>query len=164
MMRLVIFVISVVISVSVVSSCGQDGDALKEALSEAESCIEDAPRHSLEILKQIDTASLSSRKIRAKYSLLYSMALDKNYIDVITDSIISPAVKFYKHHGTPQERMLTNYYLGRIRMNASNYEEALQQIDDKGYALPWQSDGRTVIKVGANFSSQLRRLDGWIVA
>ena len=43
-------------------------------------------------------------------------------------------------------------------------EEALRQIDDKGYALPWQSDGRTVIKVGANFSSSLRRLDGWIVA
>ena len=42
-------------------------------------------------------------------------------------------------------------------------EEALQQIDDKGYALPWQSDGRTVIKVGANFSSQLRRLEGWII-
>ncbi len=125
MMRLVIFVISVVISVSMVSSCGEVGDAVKEALSEAESCIEDDPRHSLEILKQIDTSSLSSRKIRAKYSLLYSMALDKNYIDVTTDSIISPAAKFYKHHGTPQERMLTNYYLGRIRMNASNYEEAL---------------------------------------
>ena len=42
-------------------------------------------------------------------------------------------------------------------------EEALQQIDDKCYALPWQSDGRTVIKVGANFSSQLRRLEGWII-
>ena len=43
-------------------------------------------------------------------------------------------------------------------------EQALQQIDDKAYALPWQSDGRTVIKVGANFSSSLRRLDGWIIA
>ena len=43
-------------------------------------------------------------------------------------------------------------------------EEALRQIDDKGYALPWQTDGRTVIKVGANFSSSLRRLDGWIIA
>ena len=43
-------------------------------------------------------------------------------------------------------------------------EEAMQQIDDKGYSLPWQSDGRTVIKVGANFSSQLRRLDGWVIA
>ena len=43
-------------------------------------------------------------------------------------------------------------------------EEALQQINGKGYALPWQSDGRTIIKVGANFSSTLRRLDGWIIA
>ena len=63
MMRLVIFVISVVIFVSMVSSCGQDGDAVKEALSEAESCIEDAPRHSLEILKQIDTSSLSESRV-----------------------------------------------------------------------------------------------------
>ena len=43
-------------------------------------------------------------------------------------------------------------------------EEALRQIDDKSYALPWQQDGRSVIKVGANFSSSLRRLDGWIIA
>ena len=43
-------------------------------------------------------------------------------------------------------------------------EDALKQIDDKGYTLPWQSDGRIVIKVGANFSSSLRRLDGWIIA
>lgn len=68
MMKLVIFVISVVISVSMVSSCGQDVVTVKEALSEAESCIEDDPRLSLKILKQIDASSLSSRKIRAKYS------------------------------------------------------------------------------------------------
>ena len=43
-------------------------------------------------------------------------------------------------------------------------EDALRQIDDKSYALPWQQDGRSVIKVGANFSSSLRRLDGWIIA
>lgn len=43
-------------------------------------------------------------------------------------------------------------------------EDALEQIDRKGYALPWQADGRTVVKVGANFSSSLRRLDGWIIA
>ena len=42
-------------------------------------------------------------------------------------------------------------------------EEALRQIDDKGYALPWQADGRKVIKVGANFSSELRRLSGWVI-
>ena len=43
-------------------------------------------------------------------------------------------------------------------------EDALRQIDSKEYALPWQSDNRQIIKVGANFSSSIRRLDGWIVA
>lgn len=43
-------------------------------------------------------------------------------------------------------------------------EDALRQIDSKEYALPWHSDNRQVIKVGANFSSSLRRLDGWVVA
>ena len=42
-------------------------------------------------------------------------------------------------------------------------EEALSQNYDKRYALPWQSDGRKVIKVGANFSSELRRLSGWVI-
>ena len=130
MMRLVIFVISVVISVSMVSSCGQDGDAVKEALSEAESCIEDAPRHSLEILKQIDTASLSSRKIRAKYSLLYSMALDKNYIDVTDFDILQPAIAYYTHHGSSTEQMRTFYYQGRIFQNQDDLPQAMDSFVD----------------------------------
>ena len=31
------------------------------------------------------------RKQKAKYALLYSMALDKNYIDLQSDSIIAPS-------------------------------------------------------------------------
>ncbi|MGN1233914.1 MAG: AAA family ATPase [Candidatus Cryptobacteroides sp.] len=43
-------------------------------------------------------------------------------------------------------------------------EDALKQIDDKGYALPWQADGRKIIKVGANFSSAMRRLEKWLIS
>ena len=53
-------------------------------------------------------------------------------------------------------------YIMELKYDGSA-EEALRQIDDKGYALPWQADDRTVIKVGANFSSSLRRLEKWIV-
>ncbi|MGN0195358.1 MAG: AAA family ATPase [Candidatus Cryptobacteroides sp.] len=53
-------------------------------------------------------------------------------------------------------------YIMELKYDGSA-EEALRQIDEKGYALPWQADGRTVIKVGANFSSSLRRLEQWIV-
>ena len=34
-------------------------------------------------------------------------------------------------------------------------EAALKQIDDKGYLIPYQADGREVIKIGVEFSACL---------
>ena len=41
--------------------------------------------------------------------------------------------------------------------------EALAQIDEKGYALPYAADPRTLLKIGVNFSSENRNIDGWVV-
>jgi hypothetical protein len=42
-------------------------------------------------------------------------------------------------------------------------EEALAQINDKSYALPFAADDRKLIKVGVNFSSQTRNIDRWLI-
>lgn len=42
-------------------------------------------------------------------------------------------------------------------------EEALRQINDKGYAEPFLSDGRQVVKLGVNFSHDTRSIEQWIV-
>lgn len=42
-------------------------------------------------------------------------------------------------------------------------EEALAQIDSKGYAIPFQADGRKVFKIGVNFDSQSRSIGDWKV-
>jgi hypothetical protein len=42
-------------------------------------------------------------------------------------------------------------------------EEALAQINDKNYALPFTVDNRKLVKVGVNFSSQTRNIERWIV-
>ena len=42
-------------------------------------------------------------------------------------------------------------------------EEAIEQIREKGYAVPFESDPRTVFLIGANFSTEIRTLDGWII-
>ena len=42
-------------------------------------------------------------------------------------------------------------------------EEALQQINDKGYALPFAKDPRTLYKIGVSFSSETRNIDRWVV-
>ena len=41
--------------------------------------------------------------------------------------------------------------------------EALAQIEDNGYALPYAADQRTLLKIGVNFNSKERNLDGWEV-
>lgn len=40
-------------------------------------------------------------------------------------------------------------------------EEALKQINQKGYPIPYQSDGREVIKVGVEFSAEQRNIALW---
>ena len=42
--------------------------------------------------------------------------------------------------------------------------EALQQIEDKGYALPYAYDNRTLYKIGCNFSSETGTIVDWKVA
>lgn len=39
--------------------------------------------------------------------------------------------------------------------------EALQQIEEKGYARAYEADARQVVKVGVNFSSQTGTIEGW---
>ena len=42
-------------------------------------------------------------------------------------------------------------------------EAALKQIDDKGYLIPYQADGREVIKIGVEFSAEKRNINRWLV-
>ena len=41
-------------------------------------------------------------------------------------------------------------------------QKALEQIDTKGYALPYDTDGRRVVKCGQHFNLDSRTLDEWV--
>lgn len=53
-------------------------------------------------------------------------------------------------------------YVMEFKLNGTA-EEALQQINDRQYALPFVSDSRTVYKIGVNFSMETRGLEKWVV-
>ena len=42
-------------------------------------------------------------------------------------------------------------------------DEALRQIEDKGYARPYEADSRPLYKVGVSYSSETGTVDGWKV-
>jgi tetratricopeptide (TPR) repeat protein len=98
---------------------------IEAVLTSAEMSMNDNPYSSLKVLDSIDVENLKTRKQKARYALLYSIALDKNYIDLQSDSIIAPAVKYYECHGSKEERFLCNYYYARIYENAGDNENAL---------------------------------------
>ena len=53
-------------------------------------------------------------------------------------------------------------YVFEFKLNGSA-EEALRQIDEKGYLIPYSLDGRRLVKVGVNFSKETRNVDRYIV-
>ena len=40
-------------------------------------------------------------------------------------------------------------------------DNALAQIDSKGYAIPYEADGRTITKCGVTISSEVRNITHW---
>ena len=53
-------------------------------------------------------------------------------------------------------------YVMEFKLDGSA-EQALQQIEEKQYALPFAADARKVFRIGVNFSSETRNIDRWIV-
>ena len=70
--------------------------AVMNELDDVASYIQTRPDSALNVLKGIDTLSLRGSAEKAKYSLLYAMAIDKNYIDTTDAGVIMPAVDYYE--------------------------------------------------------------------
>ena len=85
-----------------------------EKLLQAETVMNEHPDSALNLLKGIAQPELQTKKHRAHYALLYSQALDKNYIDVTSDSLINIAVDYYKTQADVKTKFYAYYYLGRI--------------------------------------------------
>ena len=54
----------------------------------------------------------------------------------------------------------THIYVFELKVDGSA-EDALKQIDSKGYLVPYTADGRKLVKVGVNFDSATRTVSGW---
>lgn len=114
----------------VLLSCSKADLETERTLEDVASFIEERPDSALTILDTMDSFSLTTSALKARHSLLLAMARDKNYIDDTTDSIIAPAVSWYRRHGSADEKLLMNYYRGRIAMNVGDYETAMRWFAD----------------------------------
>ena len=54
-------------------------------------------------------------------------------------------------------------YVFELKVNGTAHE-ALKQIDRQGYAFPYQTDERPVVKVGVKFNAETRVPEDWVIA
>ena len=94
----------------------------------AESLMNTKPDSSLAVLDGIPTSDIKGKETSARYALLKSMALDKNYIDTTTFDVLQPAIDYYVKHGSPDEQLRTYYYQGRIYQNQGDDDSAMQSF------------------------------------
>ena len=132
MLRLLLLLLSLV---GLVACRGnQELHARLESIS---ALMEEHPDSALHLLEELPAHRFRRSRLRADRGLLYTMALDKNYIDSDNDSLIRYTYDYYRRHkATDSVRHLVHYYYGRIRHNdeqytaaAVEYLEALRLLD-----------------------------------
>lgn len=109
-----------------VISCSES--PVQGTLNRAEAIMEIHPDSAMTLLSTINKNELSGKRQKAQYALLMSMALDKNYIDTTTFDVLQPAIDYYLEKGTPDEKLRTYYYQGRIFQNRGDRDNALNSF------------------------------------
>ena len=122
-LEIVIRTIAVVAIIVFVSSCASK--EAKRIMDTADAVMWTRPDSALAALKSIDTLNLKAKAQRARYSLLYTMALDRNHRDIPDLRIIKPAASYYERHGSNDDRMKMYFYLGVAQYDTGDPEAAI---------------------------------------
>lgn len=120
-------IILLLITIVVFAACDRNTPIL-EQMDMAENLMKTKPDSALTLLKNIPITNIKGKKVSARYALLKSMALDKNYIDTTTFDVLQPAIDYYLKKGSPDEKLRTYYYQGRIYQNQGDDDSAMQSF------------------------------------
>ena len=125
--------IAIAIAATVASSCGNSEAG--RVMDSTEDVMWTRPDSALAALESIDTLSLKTKAQRARYSLLYTMALARNHRDIPDLRIIKPAAGYYDRHGSNDDKMKMYFYLGTAQYDAGDPESAIASyIRSKEYS------------------------------
>lgn len=122
-MKKVLSIISVIIAVPYFESCVSDS-----RIGDVWSCIQERPDSALVMLDRLPSRLYKGRT-KSEYQLLRAIALDKNYINVSSDSLARPAYEFFHQHGPREKEMMSLYYLALSHYYAGEYEKCVSLSD-----------------------------------
>lgn len=142
-----------------IAACG-GSERTESILTAVAEQMTERPDSALRMLSEIDPNTLGCGRTRARYALLYTQALDKNYIDTTSDSLLSIAYRYYRHRPCSDSvRFLLDYHYGRILHNAGDCDAAIPHyLTAERYArnadIPYFS-GLVYTRLGEVYTDQL---------
>jgi len=117
-----------------------EGTKIKQILDSAESVMAAYPDSALIELCKINKSDFSTDAGYARFALLKTKALDKNYVDIADDSLILFSYQYYQRHGEKSRRLQAAYYLGVVYENAHNYADAIFALEEAGALAEQEGD------------------------
>lgn len=127
-------IIILIISILTLSSC-----RAKKDVARVWDYIQERPDSALAVLNSLDASAFHGRTL-AEYRLLKAMALDKNYVNVASDSLAMPAYQFFRKHGPRKKEMMSLYYLALSHYYADNYSDVILLLEDETSMASAQGD------------------------
>lgn len=94
---------------------------VKDRLAAADAVMQARPDSALSILQEIDADRLREDCDKALYGLLYTQALEKNYMNPDNDSLISKSLDYYRLRDDVERLVKAYYYHGAVKFNSGNY-------------------------------------------
>ncbi len=106
--------------------CGVKRDC--SILDQAERLIYQHPDSAYMLLSPIKLDDMGDEQSRARFALLYTMALDSKGIEVKRDSLTSVALEYYKDHGSEYQRASAYLYAAKIDYQWRDIPEVVEKL------------------------------------
>ena len=133
----------------------------------------DAPFQIIKFVREVESGDYDSflRRLQSffadtPYELVRDLELHYQNVLFIVFKLIGFYVKAEYHTSQGRIDLVLQtdrfIYVMEFKLDGTA-EEALRQIDEKKYALPFATDPRQLFRIGINFSNEMRNIERWVV-
>lgn len=141
---------SLIMAVALLFAMCSGNDKTDRLLEKAESYLYTQPDSALAVIGSIPIEDIVSVRQKAEFILLYERILERNAINLVGESDMEEAVRYFDRNGDVDKRFMAHFYLGRLYDISGRHYQAMEEYV--------QAEGVCRELSGAKYENQLARL------
>lgn len=139
-----------IMAVALLFAMCSGNDKTDRLLEKAESYLYTQPDSALAVIGSIPIEDIVSVRQKAEFILLYERILERNAINLVGESDMEEAVRYFDRNGDVDKRFMAHFYLGRLYDISGRHYQAMEEYV--------QAEGVCRELSGAEYENQLARL------